>query len=169
MQTFAQETNEQTPQQDGVDKIKLAQTIDALKVAYITKQLELTSEEAQKFWPIYNGFAVELKKAKVLHKEDEVSFEEKKVGIMKKYKEDFKKLLNNDSRVNKCFKVEPEFHKILKAEWVRRQGIRKQSHQQGKGMGGEMKPPQQPKTQQPPIHPNRNITSGAGGIRRRKG
>ena len=30
--------------------------VKALKVAYITEQLELTSDEAQKFWPIYNTF-----------------------------------------------------------------------------------------------------------------
>lgn len=30
--------------------------VKALKVAYITEQLELSSEEAQKFWPIYNAF-----------------------------------------------------------------------------------------------------------------
>ena len=30
--------------------------VKALKVAYITEQLGLTSEEAQKFWPIYNTF-----------------------------------------------------------------------------------------------------------------
>ena len=27
--------------------------VKALKVAYITEQLDLTTEEAQKFWPIY--------------------------------------------------------------------------------------------------------------------
>ena len=36
--------------QDHREKVK------ALKVAYITEQLELTSDEAQKFWPIYNTF-----------------------------------------------------------------------------------------------------------------
>lgn len=30
--------------------------IKALKVAYITEKLNLTAEEAQKFWPIYNTF-----------------------------------------------------------------------------------------------------------------
>ena len=30
--------------------------VKALKVAYITEQLELTTDEAQKFWPIYNAF-----------------------------------------------------------------------------------------------------------------
>ena len=30
--------------------------VKALKMAYITEQLNLTTEEAQKFWPIYNAF-----------------------------------------------------------------------------------------------------------------
>lgn len=30
--------------------------VKALKVAFITKKLELTTEEAQKFWPIYNTY-----------------------------------------------------------------------------------------------------------------
>ena len=30
--------------------------VKALKVAYITEQLELTTDEAQKFWTIYNAF-----------------------------------------------------------------------------------------------------------------
>ena len=30
--------------------------IDAQKVAFITDQLQLTPEEAQKFWPVYNQF-----------------------------------------------------------------------------------------------------------------
>lgn len=38
------------PSQEKKDKIK------ALKVAYITEKLDLTSDEAQQFWPIYNTF-----------------------------------------------------------------------------------------------------------------
>lgn len=30
--------------------------VKALKVAFITEKLELTSEEAQKFWPLYNAY-----------------------------------------------------------------------------------------------------------------
>ena len=33
--------------------------IKALKVAYLTEQLNLTSSEAEKFWPIYNRFEKE--------------------------------------------------------------------------------------------------------------
>ena len=42
--SFAQEKNESR------EKIK------ALKIAYLTEQLALTSNEAEKFWPIYNAF-----------------------------------------------------------------------------------------------------------------
>lgn len=36
--------------------------IEAIKVAYITKQLNLSAEEAQKFWPVHNAYMAELKK-----------------------------------------------------------------------------------------------------------
>ena len=31
--------------------------LEALKIAYITKKMDLSPEEAQKFWPIYNQYA----------------------------------------------------------------------------------------------------------------
>ncbi len=37
-------------------EFKNRERIKALKVAFITERLELTSTEAQKFWPIYNTF-----------------------------------------------------------------------------------------------------------------
>ena len=47
----AQEGPGQGPGPEGKrEKIK------ALKVAYITEQLKLTPEEAQRFWPVYNEF-----------------------------------------------------------------------------------------------------------------
>lgn len=37
-------------------KEQIKEKIDALKVAFITIELSLTSSEAEKFWPIYNSF-----------------------------------------------------------------------------------------------------------------
>ena len=37
-------------------KQKPSERIDAMKVAYLTKKLELTSDEAEKFWPVYNDY-----------------------------------------------------------------------------------------------------------------
>jgi hypothetical protein len=104
----------------------MAQTIEALKTAYITKDLNLTPDEAQKFWPVYNGFADEIKKARTEHKDDDIAFEEKRVAIMKKYRENFRKILNNDDRVKRCFKTERDFHQLLRKEILRRKSIRLQ-------------------------------------------
>lgn len=50
--TFAQ------PNQDNQTK---KEKIEQLKIAFITKELDLTSEEAEKFWPAYNEMADALK------------------------------------------------------------------------------------------------------------
>lgn len=50
----------------GQDFKEKREKIKALKVAYITEQLELTTDEAQKFWPIYN--ANEEKQFELRHK-----------------------------------------------------------------------------------------------------
>lgn len=135
----AQETNPPETEQGE----NMAQTIEALKTAYITKDLNLTPEEAQKFWPVYNGFAEEVKKARADHKDDDIAFEEKRVAIMKKYRENFRHILSNDDRVKRCFKAERSFHQLLRNEIVRRNRIRMQNAN-----------PNRPKINRPPVRPN---------------
>lgn len=36
--------------------------IEAMRVAYITRRLQLTADESQKFWPVYNEYTAELQK-----------------------------------------------------------------------------------------------------------
>ncbi|WP_310994129.1 hypothetical protein [Aequorivita marina] len=49
---------------------KKHEKIKALKTAYITEKLDLTSSEAEKFWPVYNRFSEKLHTLKVReHKE----------------------------------------------------------------------------------------------------
>ena len=45
--------DEDVPQQEP----KVREKIEAARIAYITDQLALTPEEAEKFWPIYREFA----------------------------------------------------------------------------------------------------------------
>jgi Skp family chaperone for outer membrane proteins len=118
---FSQE-NELQEQDVVIENSKMAQSIDALKMAYITKELNLSSEEAQKFWPIYNNYSSELKKARKELKQDDLAFQERKVNIMKRYQDDFRRVLNSDIRSKQCFRVEPEFHQVLRREWQRRHG-----------------------------------------------
>lgn len=93
---------------------------EALKVAFITRQLNLSVEEAQKFWPVHNSYTEELKKARVENKENELAFEEKALAIRKKYNGDFKKILNSDERANQVLKLEKDFNNMMRKELVER-------------------------------------------------
>ena len=42
-------------------KPKGTQRIESMKIAFITQELALTTDEAQQFWPIYNAYVNELK------------------------------------------------------------------------------------------------------------
>ncbi len=67
--------------QDGPFTRKKKEQIKALKVAFITDELSLTSDEATKFWPLFNAFEdkqQEIKKQKLkgyLNKIDDDSFD----------------------------------------------------------------------------------------------
>lgn len=46
------------------DRGKMKERIKAQKVAFITEKLSLTSNEAEKFWPIYNAFEASIENIK---------------------------------------------------------------------------------------------------------
>ncbi len=94
--------------------------VKAIFAAYVTKELNLTSEEAQKFWPVYNEYAAEIKKTREDNRTDELVFEEKVLNIRKKYKPEFKKILNDDTRVNKVFVIDRNFREMLRKEMLER-------------------------------------------------
>ncbi len=94
--------------------------IEALKAAYITKQLNLSPEEAQQFWPLHNLYMAELKKARKERMSNELAFEEQALNIRKKYNLEFKKVLNNEERVNNMFKCERSFNMMLHKELTNR-------------------------------------------------
>lgn len=98
--------------------------LQTLKIAYITRQLNLTSEEAQKFWPVYYTYTAELKKTRQEKKEDELVFEENVLNIRKKYKGDFKKILNTDERVNKVLTADRDFNNVIRKELQKRMQLR---------------------------------------------
>ncbi len=100
------------PNKQGLRK----NNIEALKVAYITRQLNLTAEEAQKFWPVHNVYFEELKKARKDNLDNELAFEEKALSVRKRYSIDFKKILVSDERVNKVFTADRDFNNELRKE-----------------------------------------------------
>lgn len=96
--------------------------IEAMKIAYLTRKLNLTTEEAQKFWPVYNKYADELRKAQLearQNKVPEIEREEKILSIRKRFNGEFAKALSTE-KVNAFFRVEREFNTFLQKEIMER-------------------------------------------------
>lgn len=87
--------------------------IQALKIAFITQKLDLTSSEAEKFWPIYNEYEHELNNLRLNNKNGDVlDNEQKLLDIKKKYSPAFEKVLG-PQKLNKFFNAEKEFRNVL--------------------------------------------------------
>jgi|SRR5450432_2697031 len=97
--------------------------LEALKIAYITNRLNLSPEEAQKFWPIYNEYAAEIKAARqdgMKNNSTEIQLDESLLNIRKKYSIQFSQVLP-PQKVDVFFKSEKEFGHFVQEELKRRQ------------------------------------------------
>ena len=106
--------------------------IEALKIAFITKQLQLSSQEAEKFWPVYNGYEAEMKSMVRDHRQkngSEIELEEKILGMHKKYKPVFLKVISED-----------KFDKLMAAERTWGEMLRKELQRRQQGGGGKQRP-----------------------------
>ena len=112
----------------------------------------------QKFWPAYNACFEELKKARQEKKEDVLAFEEASLNIKKKYRNDFKKALGSDERVNKALTADRAFMEMIKRELQnRREGQGPRDGKEGMKKGGKNRkggtppPPPPPAREEPTI------------------
>lgn len=87
--------------------------IQALKIAFFTQKLQLTSADAEKFWPVYNQYTNEIKSLHANNKGgDVIENEQKLLDVRKKYKPSFEKILGSD-RLNTFYGAEKEFRNVL--------------------------------------------------------
>lgn len=108
--------------------------IEALKVGFITKELNLTSAEAEKFWPVYNEMDAKMKEIRqscrkinqeLKESEEKISnddakkklntlFEndQKELDLKKEYSEKFIKIIG-EKRTLKLLSLEHEFRRVL--------------------------------------------------------
>lgn len=96
--------------------------LQSLEIAYLTKELNLSPEEAQKFWPVYNKYSAEMK-GTFRNKEqdpDVLDKQQKLLDIRKKYRTEFLKVLSPD-RVNQVFTSEVKFRELVRKELMDRQ------------------------------------------------
>ena len=103
--------------QEGED-LKKQEKIQALYVAYVTQQLQLTPDEAQKFWPLHTQFANDLKSVK--HDQPELVKEEARLNIKKKYQQNFTQVIGSN-RCDRFFRMNDEFKRKLR-ERLQKQG-----------------------------------------------
>jgi hypothetical protein len=116
--------------------------VEALRIAFITEKLNLSSEEAKVFWPVFNGFTTELKKLRSKLKEssltysvkqspsdqdankfinDYVSLKQQELDLTKRYLNEFKKVLP-EQKVAQLLTLEQEFKKQLLQRLKNKQG-----------------------------------------------
>lgn len=95
---------------------KQEEKIQALEIAFISRKLELSTDEAQKFWPVYNEYKKEMRQVVVTNRNnpgrDVVETEQKMVDVRKKYKDRFSGIIGQN-RMNKFFQAEHEFRGVL--------------------------------------------------------
>ncbi|MBC7382222.1 MAG: hypothetical protein H7296_04410 [Bacteroidia bacterium] len=119
------------------------ENIEAMKVGYITRKLDLSAEEAQKFWPVYNNYTDELEKqrknfrGKMMEEmssmddmsdaqadktlNEMIAFRLAEVEVTKKYIAEFKKVIPV-KKVVMLYKAEQEFKRDLLMKLKERQG-----------------------------------------------
>jgi hypothetical protein len=117
--------------------------IEALRVGFITKELNLTAEEAQKFWPVFNQYQDELEKLRKARRsemmdarenfdtmsdadvskaiDNEMSFQQQELDLRKRYVAEFKKVLPV-KKVARLLRAEQQFKLKLLQEYKDRQG-----------------------------------------------
>ncbi|MFD2742546.1 MULTISPECIES: hypothetical protein [Sphingobacterium] len=100
--------------------------IENQKVAYVTKHLNLTPSEAQRFFPLYNQYnksmrSVKSAKSNMLSNQsdrrnnDMIEFDAKEVDLKKLYRSKFAEVIGS-ARASEFFMVEQEFKDMLYRE-----------------------------------------------------
>lgn len=115
---FTASAQDNQPKEENEGQKKL----EALYVAYITKELNLTAEEAQKFWPVHTQFTNELKAVK--QDMPELEKQQSILNIKKKYQDNFNRILGN-KRCERFFRMDGEFKRKL-LERIRKQRMDQQ-------------------------------------------
>ncbi|RYD81619.1 MAG: hypothetical protein EOP53_05905 [Sphingobacteriales bacterium] len=110
------------------------QKIQALYIAYISKELKLTEDEAQKFWPVHSQYDAEIKAAN--NSTDELARQQAQLNIKKKYQDRFSKILG-PQRTNDFYVKDGEFRKKM---IDRLRQLRQQKQGMNKGRKDKVEP-----------------------------
>ncbi len=132
--------------------------VEAMKIAFLTKRLDLTPEEAKTFWPVYNQMTKEIETIRKNRRIDmreareefagmsdkeveklvdnEIAFRQNELDILKKYHGQFKQVLPV-KKVALLYKSEEDFKRYLLNEIRNRAGNKPGNRSQGGPDGRE--------------------------------
>lgn len=95
---------------------KEQEKIKALEIAFISRKLNLTENEAQRFWPIYNEYKRDVHQVMLTQRnnpnKDVVESDQALLDVRKRYKDRFVGVIGQP-RMNKFFQAEREFRGVL--------------------------------------------------------
>lgn len=95
---------------------KQEEKIQALEIAFISRKLNLTTDEAQRFWPVYNEYKRDMRQVMIAQRnnpnKDVLENEQKIIDVRKKYRDRFTGVIGQP-RMNKFFQAEREFRAVL--------------------------------------------------------
>jgi hypothetical protein len=111
--------NMQPPPPRAMNK-EQRERLELFSIQFITKKLNLTPAEAEKFWPIYNEQKAASRNLMQTAKEDEIAFQEAMLVIRKKFKKDLMPILKTEERVNLALKVDRDLLNRMRNEMMRR-------------------------------------------------
>jgi hypothetical protein len=89
--------------------------IEKVIVAYMTKNLSLTADEADAFMPIFKNYMKDHRTATITNKNDEIKKNEAVLEVQKKYKPQFLTILKTEDRANKVFRLHQQLIVRLKS------------------------------------------------------
>lgn len=143
---LAQPDKDKEKENDKDDKI------EAMKIGFLTKKLDLTPQEAQVFWPVYNEYNAKLEELRKKRRKEmqaaregsdnltdkeletlvdgEMTFRQKELDLQKEYHSKFKSVLPV-RKVAKLYIAEEQFKRELLRMWKDNHGPG------GKGPGGK--------------------------------
>ena len=124
------------PQQQLQNNQSAKDKIEALRIAFISQQLNLTPTEAEKFWPVYNAYrseseALQHSYTPPLTADQQLELEQRKLDLKRKYKVQFESALGT-AKLNELYNLEHKFQEKLKE--IREQRMQQQRGNQGRPM-----------------------------------
>lgn len=96
--------------------------LQSLEIAFLTRELALTPAEAEKFWPVHNKYAEEMRGTMRNRDVDILERQQQMLDIRKKYKPEFNRILSPD-RTNRLFEAEVRFREMVKRELQQRREL----------------------------------------------